>query len=64
MIDPDTGRVEAVIELDDKSHDADRDRQRDAMLEAGDCRIVRFPSKPRPNLAIVRERTAFLTAAA
>jgi very-short-patch-repair endonuclease len=61
-IDPETGSVEAVIELDDASHDAEKDRARDALLALGQYRVIRIPSKPRPTEAIVREATASLRA--
>lgn len=42
-------RVVAVVELDDRTHDAERDRQRDAlMLEAG-IRTLRFDSRRKPS---------------
>ncbi|BCM87911.1 hypothetical protein mvi_63720 (plasmid) [Methylobacterium indicum] len=59
-IDPNTGVVEAVIELDDASHDAVKDRKRDAMLALGQYRVIRIPSKPRPTEAIVRDATIAL----
>ncbi|KMO22819.1 DUF2726 domain-containing protein [Methylobacterium indicum] len=59
-IDPDTGSVEAVIELDDASHDAEKDRARDALLALGQYRVIRIPSRPRPTEAIVRAATASL----
>ena len=34
--------VVAIVELDDKSHEADRDARRDAMLESAGYKIVRF----------------------
>ncbi|KMO11608.1 hypothetical protein SQ03_26655 [Methylobacterium platani JCM 14648] len=59
-IDPATGEVAAVIELDDASHDARKDRARDALLAAGQYRVIRIPSKPRPSEASVREATEAL----
>lgn len=42
-------RVVAVVELDDRTHDAERDRQRDAlMLEAG-IRTLRWDSRSKPS---------------
>ncbi len=33
---------ERAVELDDKSHNADKDRQRDALLTAASYRVVCF----------------------
>ena len=59
-IDPDSGSVEAVIELDDASHDARKDQARDALLAMGQYRVIRILSKPRPTEASVRAATASL----
>jgi hypothetical protein len=62
VIDPDTGGVEVVIELDDASHDPLKDQARDALLALGQYRVIRIPSRPRPTEAIVREAMAPLRA--
>lgn len=62
VIDPDTGSVEAVVELDDASHDVENDRARNALLASGQYRVIRIPSRPRPTESIVREATASLRA--
>ncbi|UHC19953.1 DUF2726 domain-containing protein (plasmid) [Methylobacterium currus] len=62
VIDAETGSVEAVIELDDASHDPLKDQARDALLALGQYRVIRIPSKPRPTEAIVREATASVRA--
>jgi hypothetical protein len=62
VIDPDTGGVEVVIELDDASHDPLKDQARDALLGLGQYRVIRIPSRPRPTEAIVREAMAPLRA--
>jgi very-short-patch-repair endonuclease len=59
-IDAETGSVEAIIELDDASHDVRKDRERDALLALGQYRVIRIPSKPRPTERIVREATTSL----
>jgi hypothetical protein len=41
-------KVVALIELDDKTHDASADRQRDAITRAAGYRTFRFPSKAKP----------------
>jgi very-short-patch-repair endonuclease len=40
--------VIAVIELDDRSHDAKRDAKRDQILKSCGYRVLRFQSKKRP----------------
>jgi hypothetical protein len=62
VIDAEMGSVEAVIELDDASHDPLKDQARDALLALGQYRVIRIPSKPRPTEAIVWEATASLRA--
>ncbi|WP_262267529.1 MULTISPECIES: DUF2726 domain-containing protein [Microvirga] len=41
--------VVAVVELDDRSHDARRDAQRDKVLKSCGYRVVRFSSSRRPD---------------
>ena len=41
-------KVVALIELDDSTHDASADRQRDAITRAAGYRTFRFPSKAKP----------------
>ena len=60
VMDAESGSVEAVIELDDASHDPVKDQARDALLALGQYRVIRIPSKPRPTETIVREATALL----
>ena len=48
------GSVIAVIELDDRTHDAGRDAKRDAMLGSAGYRIVRWNSKTKPDAAAIR----------
>jgi len=43
-----TGRVVALIEVDDRSHNAERDRARDAMTAGAGYRTLRVPSGARP----------------
>ena len=58
VIDPETGHVETIIELDDASHDARKDADRDRLLSQGHYRIVRIPSKPQPTPDNVAARLA------
>ncbi|MBB3952437.1 DUF2726 domain-containing protein [Aureimonas jatrophae] len=60
VIDPATGFVEALIELDDSTHDARRDAARDRLLAQGRYRVIRIPSRPRPTAETVRPYLASL----
>lgn len=62
VIDPATGFVEAVIELDDSTHDARRDAARDRLLAQGRYRVIRIPSRPRPSAESIRPHLAVLGA--
>lgn len=53
-----TAEVVALIELDDSSHDAERDAARDAMTAAAGYRTIRIPSRPRPTAESVRAAVA------
>jgi len=48
--DPTTGRVVALIEVDDRSHVPEKDRARDAMLAHAGYRTVRIPASTRPSI--------------
>lgn len=48
------GSIMAVIELDDKTHNADKDLKRDAMLTGAGYRVVRYQSKTKPDGASIR----------
>jgi very-short-patch-repair endonuclease len=48
------GSVVAVIELDDRTHNPDKDARRDAMLQSAGYRIVRWNSKAKPDAAAIR----------
>jgi len=60
VIDPASGHVEAVVELDDSTHDAKRDAARDRLLAQGGYRVIRIPSKPRPTRESVAAHLADL----
>ncbi|MDE8650614.1 DUF2726 domain-containing protein [Novosphingobium sp. H3SJ31-1] len=51
--DPTTGRVVALIEIDDGSHSAARDRIRDAMTRGAGYRTFRIPAAARPTIPAV-----------
>lgn len=46
--------VVAVVELDDRTHSAARDKLRDGRLEQGGFRTVRFQSRQKPPAAAIR----------
>ncbi len=48
------GRVVAIIELDDRTHDSAKDARRDAMLASAGYRIIRWTSKAKPDAAAIR----------
>jgi hypothetical protein len=46
--------VVAVVELDDKTHSSAKDQLRDARLEQGRIRTVRFQAKSKPGVEAIR----------
>jgi hypothetical protein len=48
------GSIVAVIELDDRTHDQDKDARRDDMLKSAGYRTVRWNSKSKPDAAAIR----------
>jgi hypothetical protein len=48
------GTVVAIIELDDRTHNGDRDAKRDSMLASAGYKIVRWNSKTKPDSAAIR----------
>jgi very-short-patch-repair endonuclease len=51
VCEPQTLKVLAVVELDDRTHNAERDAKRDNMLLSAGYRTLRFPSKRKPSEA-------------
>ena len=51
-----TGRILALVELDDRSHNAAKDAARDAMTRTADTLTIRLPATERPTSLGVRER--------
>ena len=49
-----TGAIVAIIELDDRTHNSDKDAKRDAMLASAGYKIVRWQSKAKPESAAIR----------
>lgn len=60
VIDPGSGEVLAIVELDDASHDRARDEARDAMLAQGDYPVIRFANRPWPTHDDVCRRMGWL----
>ena len=48
------GSVVAIIELDDRTHNDEKDSKRDAMLASAGYRIVRWHSKAKPEILVIR----------
>jgi preprotein translocase subunit SecG len=46
--------VVAVVELDDRTHSRAKDQLRDARLEQGRIRTVRFQARQKPNVGAIR----------
>lgn len=55
-----TGAIVALIEVDDSSHDANRDRQRDAMTADAGYRTIRIGRAVQPKVDEVRMAVAAL----
>ena len=51
--DPTTGRVVALIEIDDRSHDPGKDRDRDAMTARAGYHTLRIPAGASPTVQTV-----------
>ncbi len=52
--------VVAVVELDDKTHRAQNDAKRDAMLEQAGYAVVRWDSKKKPSISEIASRLALV----
>ncbi|MBV9223351.1 MAG: DUF2726 domain-containing protein [Acidobacteriaceae bacterium] len=51
ICEPRTLKVLAIIELDDRTHDARRDRERDAITQAAGIQTLRYSSREKPSTA-------------
>lgn len=58
ICDPKTLDVVVLIELDDRTHDPDKDARRDAMTRQAGYRTLRFHSKQKPSVAMLRHAIA------
>ncbi|NTU76349.1 MAG: DUF2726 domain-containing protein [Alphaproteobacteria bacterium] len=47
----DTFEVLAIVELDDRTHKAEKDQKRDVLLTGAGYRVVRFQSRSKPSEA-------------
>jgi very-short-patch-repair endonuclease len=50
----DDAAIVAMIELDDRTHSADKDSKRNAMLEQAGYKVVRWQSKNKPDAIAIR----------
>lgn len=48
------GSIVAIIELDDKTHDSEKDSKRDAMLHSAGYKTIRWHSKNKPESGAIR----------
>jgi len=56
ICDGETLKVVAIVELDDRTHNAERDEKRDAMLKSAKYRVLRWHSKKKPSEEEIRAR--------
>lgn len=56
--DKKTGDVVAIVELDDRTHRAAKDKERDRLTSAAGYNTIRLPAGERITLQAVRERLA------
>ena len=54
--DPESGQIVALVELDDRTHNAMRDRDRDALTAAAGYLTIRLPARERPTRQNVKAR--------
>jgi len=45
-----------IVELDDRTHNAARDSQRDSMLESSGIQTIRWHSKKKPDVSTIKSR--------
>lgn len=54
ICDGETFKIIAVVELDDRTHNAERDEKRDSMLKAAGYRVIRWHSRKKPTEEQIR----------
>ncbi|PNB46461.1 hypothetical protein C1X73_34580, partial [Pseudomonas sp. FW305-130] len=50
IFDQTTGKIVALVEHDDRTHDAQKDRKRDAMTAHAGYQTIRIPASARPTV--------------
>ena len=50
-----SGEIIAIIELDDSSHDPEKDAYRDSLLSQAGYRVIRWHSRNKPNRTQIRQ---------
>lgn len=53
-------RVLTIVELDDRTHDPEKDRKRDAMMAKAGFRTIRWDSRRKPSVPMIRQAFADL----
>lgn len=56
ICDGKTLNVIAIVELDDRTHNVERDQKRDAMLQSAGYRVIRWNSRKKPSEDEIRVR--------
>jgi hypothetical protein len=51
-----TMQVLTIVELDDRTHDPEKDRKRDAMMAKAGFRTVRWDSRAKPSIPVIRQK--------
>lgn len=54
-------KVVAIVELDDKTHNNDKDAKRDAMLEQAGYKVIRWNSKQKPSIEEIQQKIGLIT---
>lgn len=54
MVDSRTFEVVAIVELDDRTHDGNKDQARDSITAAAGYRTVRFQARRKPDATEIR----------
>lgn len=60
VVDRDTFDVEAIIELDDRTHDPARDAARDRITRGAGYKTLRFDSRRKPDAQEIRRQLGLL----
>lgn len=50
----DNGKIVAIVELDDKTHSAEKDQRRDALTQEAGYRTIRWDSRKKPSTEEIR----------